>query len=420
MEHREIEDAPEPDIPTVTPETTLSPIVKLRVFILLGSMFIAIVGIAFVVPFLPVLASELGATGVALGLIMAAFSISSSVTQPLAGYFSDKLGRKRFLALGMAIYSIGGFLYVAGSSVTDIVLVRFLQGIGGGLIFSVSMAYMGDLAPKGYEGRYMGIYNVVLFSGFGLGPIIGGVLKDMFGMNMPFYGMGILSAIACVLVMLLLPESRAKVSQIEDRAPLTVFMAIIRQKRMQGVMVMRLAVTLSMVPSFVFLPVLMAEEMGSSGIQIGLAITVRTVVSAALQYPFGWVADHYNRVYITIISVLGMAAVVSLIGLSTQFWHVVILFALLGINEALFLPANTAMMLESGRSNGMGSTMGMLNTTMTMGVFIGSLCAGLLVDAVGFKGAFLTVGAIVGVSLAVCVPLLTKTNQEAGEHNTQR
>ena len=127
MEHREIEDAPEPDTPTVTPETTLSPIVKLRVFILLGSMFIAIVDIAFVVPFLPVLASELGATGVALGLIMAAFSISSSVTQPLAGYFSDKLGRKRFLALGMAIYSIGGFLYVAGSSVTDIVLVRFLQ-----------------------------------------------------------------------------------------------------------------------------------------------------------------------------------------------------------------------------------------------------------------------------------------------------
>ena len=125
-------------------------------------------------------------------------------------------------------------------------------------------------------------------------------------------------------------------------------------------------------------------------------------------------ADHYNRVYITIISVLGMAAVVSLIGLSTQFWHVVILFALLGINEALFLPANTAMMLESGRSNGMGSTMGMLNTTMTMGVFIGSLCAGLLVDAVGFKGAFLTVGAIVGLSLAVCVPLLTKTKHEAG------
>ena len=189
---------------------------------------------------------------------------------------------------------------------------------------------------------------------------------------------------------------------------------------MQGVMLMRLAVTLSMVPSFVFLPVLMAEEMGSSGIQIGLAITVRTVVSAALQYPFGWVADHYNRVYITIISVLGMAAVVSLIGLSTQFWHVVILFALLGINEALFLPANTAMMLESGRSNGMGSTMGMLNTTMTIGVFIGSLCAGLLVDAVGFKGAFLTVGAIVGLSLTVCVPLLTRTNQEAEEHNVKR
>ena len=66
-----------------------------------------------------------------------------------------------FLAAGLAIYSVGGFLYVLGSSVMDIVLVRFLQGVGGGFVFSVSLAYMADLAPKGYEGRYMGLYNVL-------------------------------------------------------------------------------------------------------------------------------------------------------------------------------------------------------------------------------------------------------------------
>lgn len=387
--------------------------ISFPVIVLLVSFFISIVGIGFVVPFLPIYATELGATGFALGFIMAAFSLSSGITQPLAGYFSDRLGRKFFLAAGLAVYSVGGFLYVLGSSVTDIVLVRFLQGVGGGFVFSVSLAYMADLAPKGYEGRYMGLYNVTLFSGFGLGPLLGGALKDTFGINMAFYGMCASSAMACILILLFLPDNRPQYTQSDDQRFFTVFRAIISEKRTCGVMLIRLGVMLSMIPSFIFLPVLLAQSMGASGVQIGLVITVRTVVSAIFQYPFGWVADHYSRVAITIVSVIGMASVVSLMGIASQYWHMLLLSGLLGINEALFMPANTAMMMDGGRSHGMGATMGLLNTSMQLGVFIGSLGAGMLVDSIGFRGAFISVGVIVTLMMGVSLPMLNAPLQNA-------
>jgi DHA1 family multidrug resistance protein-like MFS transporter len=399
--------------PVVTGTTSSPAAPKFSVAILLGSILISTVGIGFVVPFLPVFATELGATGFALGLIMASFSLSMMITQPLAGSYSDRLGRKYFLAAGLAVFSVAGFLYVLTSSVGDIVLVRFLQGIGGGLIFSVSMAYMGDLAPEGYEGRYMGVYNVTMLSGFGIGPLLGGVLKDTFGMDMSFYGMGLTSAIACILVLFLLPESRSRDVRAKSKRVFAVFGEIMAQTRVRGVLLIRFSVMLSMVPSFIFLPVLMTQVMDASGVQIGMVITVRTLVSASLQYPFGWLADRHSRVVMTVVSVFGMAAVVSLFGFATEFWHVLLLFGFLGIGEALFMPANSAMILEGGRSHGMGATMGLLNTAMTIGMFVGSLGAGLLVDGFGFRIAFMAIGVIVALSASVSVPMMTATPRES-------
>jgi MFS family permease len=381
--------------------------IKIALATLLGSLFIAIMGIAFVVPFLPILAVDYGASSFELGLIMASFSLSMAVAQPIVGHFSDRHGRKSFLLAGLAIYSLTGFAYVWSSSVIDMSLIRLVQGVGGGLVFAVSMAYVGDLAPEEHEGRYMGMYNVAMFGGFGCGPLIGGILKDSFGMNASFVGMGILGGVAFVSILLLLPESRSKINKEEPQEGiLSSFKAILGETRMLGVFVIRLAVMLSMVPSFIFLPVLLTDVMQASATQIGLVITTRTLISAALQYPFGWVADRYNRILLTVFSLIGMSLVVSLIGLSFELWHAFLLFSLLGIMEAIFQPTNAAMILEGGRSHGMGTTMGIFNTAMSIGMFVGSLAAGVLIDNFGMTAGFMILGGVVFLSTLVSWPLL--------------
>ena len=246
-----------------------------------------------------------------------------------------------------------------------------------------------------------------MFGGFGCGPLIGGILKDTFGMNASFVGMGILGGIAFVSILLFLPESRSEIDAKQQQESLgSAFKAILSETRMVGVFVIRLAVMLSMVPSFIFLPILLTDVMNASGTQIGLVITTRTMISAALQYPFGWAADRYNRVLLTIFSLIGMSLVVSLLGLSFELWHAFLLFTLLGILEAIFQPTNSAMILEGGRSHGMGTTMGLFNTAMSIGMFVGSLAAGILIDSFGMTAGFMVLAGIVFFSTLLSWPML--------------
>jgi len=380
---------------------------KIAMATLLISLFIAIVGIAFVIPFLPIIAIDYGASGLELGVIMASFSISMAITQPIVGRLSDRHGRKRFLLTGLAIYSLTGFAYVWASSIVDMSLIRLIQGVGGGLVFAVSMAYVGDLAPEEHEGRYMGMYNIAMFGGFGCGPLIGGLLKDNFGMNTSFIAMGILGAIAFLSILLFLPESQNSNYDKKNQVGLGgAFKSILTEPRMIGIFVIRLAVMFSMVPSFIFLPVLLTTGMNASSTQIGLVITSRTLVTAALQYPFGWVADKFNKVILTVASLFGMAIVVSLIGLSVQLWHAFVLFTLLGVMEAIFQPTNSAMILEGAKKHGIGTTLGIFNTAMSIGMFIGALAAGVLIDSFGMSTGFMIVGGVVLASTIISWPLL--------------
>ena len=380
---------------------------RLALLTLMASVFISLMGVGFVVPFLPVLASDLGASATMLGVLTAAFSLSMGGLQPLAGSLSDRHGRKRFLLAGLAIFSICGFGYTLASSVLDITVVRFVQGLGAGMVFPVAMAYMGDLAPPEHEGRYMGIFNVALLAGIGSGPLLGGAMKDAFGMDAAFYAMSGFSAAALVLTLAVLPESRGGGGRGKDSASLmAVFRAIFADRRMRGVLLVRLSIMLAMVPSFVFLPVLMNDTMAATGTMIGVVITLRTLLSAALQYPFGMLADHYSRAALTLVSVLGMGAAVAWFGFSTTFWHVVVIFAAMAVMEAIFLPTTSAMALEGGRSFGMGSTMGVFNTAMNVGMFFGAILAGYLVDELGFGPAFALLGTAVAVGGLASWPMM--------------
>ena len=364
-------------------------------------------GMGFVVPFLPIYARELGASGFDLGILVAGFSLSMGLCQPFAGSLSDKYGRKTFLMAGLAIFSSCGFAYTISQSVMDITIIRFIQGFGAGMVFPVAMAYMADLTPPTYEGRYMGIFHISLMAGFGSGPILGGVLNDVFGQQTAFLAMGIAASFSLLLILFFLPESqKIKRDAKETYSVFTVFFYILKQSRMKGVLIARVAIMFAMVPSFIFLPVMMTENMGASGTLIGIAIAIRVLITASLQIPCGILADHYNRIHITLISISLVAITVSFYGFSSTPWQIMLMFILLGICEAAFIPTTAAVAMENGSSYGMGATMGVFNTAQTLGMFIGSITAGILIDLYGFGQAFLIIGCIVGLCTAIAAKIL--------------
>lgn len=369
-------------------------------FVLLGATFVSLFGVGIIVPILPVYATELGASGFLLGVMTASFSLASAFVQPFVGVASDKHGRKPFIMAGLAMYSAAGVAYAFAPSIWTIVAVRAFQGAGAAMIFPIAMAYIGDRTPEHREGFYMGVYNVAVFAGIGAGPIIGGVFKDTLGMESGFYAMAAASLLAMVFIGMLLREDDGVVRERERDSMWRSFLVMIRSRRIKAVYALRLAFQFVTIPTWAFLPLLMIQNMDASGVQIGIIVTIRTMVSACFQPVFGWLGDRQSKVGISLIASALLVAVVVGIGFSTSFWQLVVLFTALGFVEAAILPSLSGIIVEEGRSYGMGYTLGVFTMVMNLGIFVGSMSAGLLVDGFGMTTMFVSTAAVLAFATA--------------------
>jgi len=127
------------------------------------SIFGTVTGVGIVVPLLPVYASNLGASGVYIGLIFGAFSISRTFLLPYFGRQSDKKGRKPYIIIGLFAYTVVSLAFILSNSVESLIAIRFLQGIASAMIMPAVQAYVGDITPSGKEGFTMGLFNMSMF-----------------------------------------------------------------------------------------------------------------------------------------------------------------------------------------------------------------------------------------------------------------
>lgn len=361
------------------------------------AVFTALLGVGIIIPILPLLATKLGASGFSLGVITAAFSLSRGIWQPMVGNLSDRWGRKGFLVAGLFIYGVVGLLIPWAANVGQLVAIRLLQGFGAAMVVPVAMAYASFLAPPGQEGRTMALLNIAIFCGIGCGPVLGGLVADNWGMAMVFHLMALLCFLAVVLVWRTLPSC----SPIERQQPLSLgvqMRAMLHRRRTKGILLARFATVLMMVPTMAFLPVLMTNRHGSSGFEVGLVIACRTLMNAALQYPFGLLADRYDKVVLLVAGCLAMTIALLAIPMMGGFWGFMGMYLFLGLGEAVLWPVLGAYAAEEGRTHfGHGTMMGVFNLAMSAGVFTGALLAGASMDWLGMQQAFILTGA------AVCV-----------------
>lgn len=380
------------------------------------SVFIALLGVGIIIPILPVLATKLGATGFTLGLITAAFSLSRGLLQPVVGNLSDRWGRKGFLILGLFIYGLVGLLIPMATQVPHLIAIRLFQGIGAAMIVPVAMAYASFLAPPGHEGRSVSIVNIAVFCGIGCGPILGGLSADTWGMASVFYIMAGLCFLGFLLVVTNLPSCCPI-----DRPPPTSLSNSLRQmlarRRTVGILLARYATVLMMVPTMAFLPVMMADWPGSSGLHTGLVIAGRTLINALLQYPMGKLADRHDKVHLLLWGCAAMSLAVWWIPAMHTFAAMVGIYLFLGLGEAVLWPVLGAFAVEEGRRFGHGTMMGVFNLAMSAGVFTGALVAGTGLDRLGMQSAFaLTAVCIMGLSLAAA--LLIRSGNRIDHLNT--
>lgn len=352
------------------------------------SIFAAVTGVGIVVPLLPVYAHDLGAGGLYIGLIFGAFSISRTIFLPYFGRVSDRRGRKPFIVAGLFSYALISVAFIFSKSVESLIILRFFQGIASAVMMPVIQAYVGDITPEGSEGFVMGMFNMSMFMGMSLGPLAGGVIQDRIGMDAAFLIMGILSMVGFFLSLFFLPPRRLEVVSRKSGEPAS-WRRILEDRVIAGLFIFRFVYTAAIGVIWGFLPVFAASEFDLNSSAIGVLLTLGVLISGSVQTPLGYYADRWNRKRMVLSG--GVILILSVYSFTwaTGFADMVISSVFFGIGGGISMPALMAIAVSTGaKSKAMGSIMALLNMAQSMGMLVGSLLAGVMMDLVALRQAY--------------------------------
>ena len=261
--------------------------------VLMLSVFMAMVGLGIISPIIPNYASDLGASGLYIGLIYSSFSLSRATLQTPVGRLADIYSKKKIIVAGLILYGIVSIVYTYVTSPETLILVRILHGVGSSMMMPVAMAYAINLTPKGEEGKYMGYMNTALFTGFGTGPFIGGYIYENYNTRMVFNTMSVLVVISLILTIIFVPDETTLGTK--KSSSVISIRKILSNKLLSSILVYRAVNALGRGTIMSFLPLFAVQILGLSGTYIGVILSVGIFVNALLQTPMGILADRIDR-----------------------------------------------------------------------------------------------------------------------------
>ena len=378
------------------------------------SLFIAVavamLGIGIIAPILPLYADTFGATRVAVGLVFSAFSISRFALGPFVGRFSDRIGRKRILLVGLALFTVISVLYVVAHNIWQLAGFRLLQGGASVMVTPIAQAYVGDITPAGREGRSLNLFYAAMFFGVALGPLLGGQLSSIFSYEVAFMAMGGLSFVSLLLVWRFVPcdhGRRTGDARPKSERRLVPLRKVLGNRSVTGI------VTYFATRGFwrqgfsAFYPLFAVSMMGWSEGQVGTLLSAYFFAGGALQIPFGHLADKLKRYPQIVIGSFGAPLLLIFVPFIRATWAIVLVMLAMGAFSALSRASVLAIRTELGRTHGMGTLAGIHGSSFAMGQFAGPMACGAIADSFGLAFVF-PFGSLMGLVGSTATAILLR------------
>ncbi|MED4988869.1 MDR family MFS transporter [Parageobacillus toebii] len=156
-------------------------ITGLMIAMLFGALDGTIVGTA-----MPRIVGELGGLSLMMWLTTA-YMLTSTTIVPIAGKLADLLGRRVIYVTGLVIFMVGSALCGMANNMTELIIYRGLQGIGGGIMMPMAMIVIGDVFTGKERAKWQGVFGGLYGLASVIGPQVGGFIVDHLNWRWVFY-----------------------------------------------------------------------------------------------------------------------------------------------------------------------------------------------------------------------------------------
>jgi len=382
------------------------------------TVFLDLVGFGLVIPFLPAMARDLGASDFVAAALTACYSLMQFLSVPVWGRVSDRVGRRPVLLWSIGASAMGMVFLGLAQSLPAIFLARLWSGAATANI-AVAQAYIADVTTPSERAKGMGIIGMGFGLGFMIGPFIGGELGRFHVIGhqgtLPAFVSAGLSLVNLALAFRYLPESYLPQQRARPARKLSlVNLAALRDLgRYPGVATILLIAFNSIlwfagVQAIFRLFTLDAFRMTveGTGRVFGLIGLISVLVQGGL---IGKLTRRFGEIRLLYAALLLMAAGLALHGISVSLGVPAFLVAssVAAVGSALHMPCVSSYISRRVGPDAQGATLGLMQSAGALARALGPLLWGLLYDGLGLRVPFYIAAVAIG-ALVVVLPRLPR------------
>jgi DHA1 family tetracycline resistance protein-like MFS transporter len=375
--------------------------------ILFATILIDIAGFSILIPVLPLFATQLGATGQQVALMLALHSLGLVLFSPVWGWVSDRIGRRPVLILCLAGTAASFALLAVANTIEGIYVARALGGFFAASV-GTAQAYMTDITEHHERAEGIGLIGAAFGLGFIAGNVLGGTLAAV-NPGLPFWTTAGLAFANCALAIPFLPESRPPGTRASwsklGRAliPVPVLLAAtVHRNRTRVYLYLFFHVFLFFSALEAMFTLYANARFGWNELQAGLFMAYIGVVIAATQgLAIGRLTRTYGEVRLVLAGLALTGGCMILFPLAVSLPAMMGIGGLVAFGNGIAFPAFTSLFTKVCGEDEAGESLGQGNAMAQTGRTIGALAAGWVFVTVSPSAVFVIGG--IGILAAFIV-----------------
>ena len=321
-----------------------------------------------------------GANESLVGLLFGIYAIMQVILQTPFGVLSDKIGRKKTLAIGLALFIVGACVCAASESIYTMIFGRFLQGCGA--VGAVATALISDFTREEERGKAMAVMGAMIGVSFGVAMILSPLLSAKFGLASLFHLSSALTLLCLALLFFVVP-TEPHIRSLRQKVPLG---SLLSDKNLMLMNLTNFFQKAFMTAAFFLIPILLVQKFGLSKSDLTKIYALGAIFGFTAMGASGALGE--KRALAKQILLIGICFFIAsyLIfafasGASAFVVGVMLFFVGFNAHE----PIMQSLASKFAKVAQKGAALGIFNSFGFFGSFLGGLCGGALFGKIGIE-----------------------------------
>lgn len=380
-----------------------------RLWVLMVTAFVDMIGFALVMPLLPFYALRFGADASTIGFLMSSFAFGQLVTAPLWGRLSDRVGRRPVIITAQGIAAVSFLIFAFANSVWLLFFCRFLQGVGAGSLGTVS-AFVSDAVEPKRRAEALGWITACTSAGVMVGPAIGSLTVG-FSQAAP----GVIAACMSLLNMVFAfnwlreaktpPKDGAKTKRAPIRGQL---LAVVAHplRRVHSVIWIYTAGMMAFMAMTGIMALYLEDVFGITEQTIGYFYVAVGAVSVVMRgLILGKLVKRLGEVRVLRLGALSLGLGMFGVTFAVSPWAFALALVFVPTGTALLFPCTTSLVTRYAKDDEVGQTVGVQQAFGGMSRLLAPIWAGIVFEQVGVRQPFWIGGSLVLLTALVALRL---------------